>query len=123
MAFEVHGHHGVPVGLGHAGEHAIATDAGVVHQHVQVAEGLDGLAHDVAGGGVAGDVAVVGDGFTALGADLGDYGFGGGQVDVVDQHPGAFGGEGQGIGPAQPAAGASDDDGAVLADWHVEFSG
>ncbi|MCY1432555.1 hypothetical protein D9M71_485570 [compost metagenome] len=90
---------------------------------MQVAEGLDGLAHDLAGCGVVGDVAVVGDGFSASRTDFCDHGFGGRQVDVIDQYLGAFGGEGQGIGPAQPAAGAGDDDGAVLADWHVGFSG
>src|SRR5690606_9894728 len=72
---------------------------------------------------VVGDIAVVGDGRAASVADLRNHGFGGGQVDVIDQYLGAFGGEGQGIGPTQPAAGAGDDDGAVLADWHMGFSG
>jgi hypothetical protein len=60
VAFEVHGHHRIPVGFGEAGEHAVAADAGVVDHHVQTAEGFDGLAHDQRRIVVAGDVVAVG---------------------------------------------------------------
>ena len=43
VALQVHVDHGVPLGLGHVDDHAVAQDAGVVHEHVQVAEGVDGL--------------------------------------------------------------------------------
>ncbi|MDT4861793.1 hypothetical protein FQZ97_964130 [compost metagenome] len=76
------------------------------------------MADDLAGSGVVGDVAAVGEGLAAGGADLRNHGFGGLQVDVIDQHPGAFGGQGQGVGATEAATGAGDDDDAVFADWH-----
>ena len=45
-------------------EHAVAEDAGVVHEHVQVAEGVDGGVDQPLGGVEVGDVVVVGDGLS-----------------------------------------------------------
>ena len=42
-ALEVHLDDRVPLLLGHVDEHAVAQDAGVVDEHVEVAEGVDGL--------------------------------------------------------------------------------
>ena len=42
MALEVDGDDGVPLLLGHVDQHPVAQDAGVVDQHVEVAERLDG---------------------------------------------------------------------------------
>ena len=57
----------VPLGLGHVDEHAVAQDAGVVDEHVEAAEGVDGLLHDALGAVAVGDVVAVGDGLAAHG--------------------------------------------------------
>ena len=50
-ALEVDLDDGVPLGLGHVDEHAVAQDAGVVDEHVEPAEGLDGGADQLLGAG------------------------------------------------------------------------
>ena len=72
VALEVHGDDGVELLLAGVGQHPVAHDAGVVHQHVQAAEGVDG-GLDQAGGLIpVGDVGAVGDGFASGGGDLVD---------------------------------------------------
>ena len=66
VTLEVHGDDGVPLGLGHVDDHTIAKDAGVVHQDVQVTEGLDGRVDEVLSAFPVGDVVGVGDRFAAL---------------------------------------------------------
>jgi len=84
--------------------------AGVVDQHVDPAEGLDGGGDHGVGVGLDGDVGPDGDRLAAGGGDLGDQG-----LQAVDaaggQHQaGALGGEVAGGGFAQAAAGPGDDD-------------
>ena len=57
----------VPLLGGHVDEHPVAEDAGVVDQHVEPAEGVDGGLDDPTGGVVVADVVAVGDGFAAHG--------------------------------------------------------
>jgi hypothetical protein len=61
MTFEVHVDHDVPLGFGHVDDHAVAQDAGVVHEHVQVTEGLDGLVDQALRAFPIGDVVAVDD--------------------------------------------------------------
>src|SRR3546814_2773949 len=45
VPLQVHAHHGVPLVLGHVGEHAVAHEPGVVDHRVEPTEGVDGRAH------------------------------------------------------------------------------
>ena len=73
VALEVHVHHCVPVILGHVDEHAVTQIAGVVDQHVQVTEGLDGLVDHVLGASPVRHIVVVGDCLATHGHDLGRH--------------------------------------------------
>src|SRR6185295_14801225 len=69
-ALEVHADHVVPLGFGQVEDHARPPDAGVVHDDVDAAPLVEGaLDHRFAALG-RGDVAAVGNGFAAGGADL-----------------------------------------------------
>jgi hypothetical protein len=96
-------------------EHAVAHDAGVIDDHLHVAEPGHRGVHDRLRAGHAGDVVAVGQ---RLGADFCGDGFGGLALDVVDDDIGALGGVGQRVLAAQTRAGAGDDDGTVVADAH-----
>ena len=97
---------------------AVAQDAGVVDEHVEVAERLDGRVHEALGAVPVGDVVEVGDGLAATGADLGRDLVGRGVVgadtivgatEVVDHDLGALGREEQGVLAADAAARPGDD--------------
>ncbi|MCY1304617.1 hypothetical protein D9M70_543760 [compost metagenome] len=118
MAAQVHAHDVVPVRLGQADEHAVAADAGVVDQHVHLAEGRDRGIDDALRGSQLRDVVIAGQSAAAGGADFRADRLGRLAPDVVDDHVGALGAEGQRIGAAEPAAGAGDDDGASVANTH-----
>ena len=62
----------VPLLLGHVHEHAVAQDAGVVDEHVEAAERLDGGVDEALGALPVGDVVAVGDGLAAHRLDLVD---------------------------------------------------
>src|SRR5690606_15350854 len=119
MALQVHGHDGVPLGLGHRGKHAVAVDPGVVQHHMQVTPGFDGLPDGVLAVGVVGDVGGVDRGAAAGGEDVIDDPLGGVAIDVVDQHAGAFAGEDPRMGSTQPAAGAGNDHYSVVQNSHL----
>ena len=112
-------------------EHPVAHDPGIVDHHVEVTEGFQRGIDDPLGRVPVGDVLVVGDRLAPGGADFLYHGIGGRGVapfavqrgaDVVDHHVGPFRAKGQGIGPAQAAGGAGDDDGASFADTHYSLS-
>ena len=71
-ALQVHLDDGVPLGLAHVGQHAVAQDAGVVDQHVEAAVGVDGLGDDALGAAPVADVVGVGHRLAAGGDDLVD---------------------------------------------------
>src|SRR5690606_26185047 len=121
MALQVHGHDGIPLGLGHGGEHAVPVDPGVVQHHMQVTPGLDGLPDRVLAVGVVGDVGGVDGGAATGGDDLVHHLLGRVTVDVVDQHAGAFAGKYPRVGCAQSATGAGDDDHSVIKNSHLLF--
>ena len=102
----------VPLLLGHVDEHAVPQDAGVVHQHVDVAEGVDGSLDQALGTAEVGDVVGVGDGLAAHGLDLLDHvmsrpGIRSRSVlrpsEVVDHDLGALTSEQQGVLPTDAA--------------------
>ena len=72
VALQVHPHDVVELGLRHVGEHAVAQDAGVVHEDVQVAKGVERGLHQPFRTGPVGDVVGVGDRLATEGADLVD---------------------------------------------------
>ncbi len=124
-ALEVHLDDRVPLGFGHVREHPVAQDAGVVHHHIQAAEGVDGLVDEVLAAVPAGDVVGVGDGLPARGFDLVDDGLGGAgrgpravaaAAEVVDDDLGALLGEQLRVFAADAVASPGDDDDASLAD-------
>src|SRR3546814_7084394 len=102
VPLQVHAHHGVPLVLGHVGEHAVAHEPGVVDHRVEPTEGVDGRAHH--GGRIleAGDVTPVGHRLATRAADLVDHLAGRSAAapgpvelaaEVVDHHPGALAGQ------------------------------
>ena len=118
VALQVDAHDVVPLGLGHVDEHAVAQDAGVVDEDVEVAERLDRRVDEALGALPVGDVVAVGDGLAAERLDLGDdlvgravVGAGAvvGAAAVVDDDLGPFGGEQQGVLAAEAAPGPGDD--------------
>ncbi|MNO80364.1 hypothetical protein D3C76_715710 [compost metagenome] len=105
----------VPVGVVHLVEGLVAQDAGVVHHHVDAAEGFDRAAHDVF---PVGHRIVVGHRGAAGGADFRHHAVGGGgagalamgaAAEIVDHHLRAVAGEQQRMGASEAAAGAGDD--------------
>ena len=117
-ALQVHPHHGVEVTLGHGEEHGVAHDAGVVDEHVEVAELVDRLAHQVGRPGPVRHVVVVGGRLaTSPADDVGDL-LGGALVHplaadrapyVVDHDRGPLAGKLERLTPADAVAGAGDD--------------
>ncbi len=75
-ALQVHVDHGIPVGLLHVEDHAVAEDAGVVDEDVEPAELVDGLFDHPSGLVEVGDIGPVDDRFAA------------GRADLVDDAPG-----------------------------------
>ena len=72
VALEVHADHRVPLLLARREDHAVAQEAGVVHQHVEAAERVDRRVHQVAGAVPVGDVVGVRDRLAAGRDDLVD---------------------------------------------------
>ena len=128
----MHGDDGVPVVLAHREQHAIAEDAGVVHDDVDVAERVDGLLHHGTGLVEDGDIAAVDDRLAAhclnLGHDvLGRSGVGattgGIATKVVDDDFGAFRRHHQCVFAADAAAGAGDQRDLSVENAHGPSSG
>ena len=124
---QVHPHDGVPLLVGHVDQHAVAEDAGVVHEHVQVAEGVDGRLHEPARPLPVGHVVAVGDRFPARGPDLRHDLLGRGRVaagpvgaaaEVVDHDLCTLGREQQGVFPPHSASRAGDDGDATFQSTH-----
>ncbi len=108
----------VPILLGHVDEHPVSKDAGVVDQHVQVAEGRHGSVDQILGTLGRSDVIAVGQRLPAECPDLVHDLLSGapiiarpvdGSPEVVHDHLGAFGGEQKGVLTTQAAAGTRDD--------------
>ena len=118
MAFQVYPHHLVPVVLAEADEHAVTQAAGVVNQHMHFAESGHGGIDDGLRAVHCGDVSMVGKGTAARGSHFGGDSFGRFEPDVVDHDVSALGRESQRIGAAQAAAGAGDDDSALITKGH-----
>ena len=118
MTLQVDADDRIPLGLVHREDHPVAQDAGVVDQHVETSEGVDGASDELAGLGEVGDVGTVGDRLTAHGLDfcndlLGGTGVGavpvGTTAQVVDHNLGPFTGEHQGVLTADASASPRDD--------------
>ena len=117
-AAQVHGQDRVPVVLGQVDEHAVAGDAGVVHDDVEPAPGVERGGEQPVGARRGRHVADVarGVGRPAGLAQRGDRLVDGRAVDVVDDHPGACGDQRLGVGSADAAGRAGDDADAALAE-------
>ena len=120
-------HGGIPLFHGGTHEHAVAHHAGVVHDDIERAEGVDGRADDVGGAVPIGNVIAIGHGLATGRANLIDHRLRRRQIaahagqagaQVVHHHLRTFGGKGQRIGTAQAAAGAGDDDYTSVTDTH-----
>ena len=127
VPFQVHPDDGVPLVLAGVDEHAVAHDAGVVHDGVEPLELLQGHLDDPAGTLELGDIVMVGDGAPAGRSDLGDDFFGrrvprrlvaGRAVEchaeIVHDHEGALATELEGVGAPEPSARSRHDDGAAV---------
>jgi hypothetical protein len=77
VPLEVHGGDGVELLLGGVDEHPVPHDAGVVDQHVQATERVDGGLDQALGLRPVRDVRTAGDGLAAGGDDLVDHALGG----------------------------------------------
>ncbi|MNM79510.1 hypothetical protein D3C81_914430 [compost metagenome] len=119
----------VPVGVFHLVEGFVAQDAGVVHHHVDAAEGIHRAAHDLL---AIGHRVVVGHCHAAGLADFRHHAVGGGgagalamgaATEVVDHHLGAVPGEQQRMGAAETAAGSGDDHDLVVETQGITHAG
>ena len=115
-AAQVHPHDVVPHADVHVHEHLVAQDAGVVDQHVQLAEGVERRLHQATGAVPVGDVVVVPDGLAAELLDLRHDVVH--RPDVVDHDAGSLPGELERVLTADPAAGTGDDDDASVVKSH-----
>ena len=132
VALEVHPDDVVPLLLAHVDEEPVPQDAGVVDQHVEVAERLDRRLDQALAALPVGHVVTVGDGTAAGGHDLGDHLLGrgaavaaartavvGGPATVVHHDGGALGREEQGVLTTDAAPSAGDDRDPSLERSHV----
>src|ERR1700761_5246467 len=124
---EVHLEDGIPVLERHLVEGAVAQDAGVADDAVDLAELVDRGLDDVLGALGLGDAVVVGDRSAPGVLDLLDdivghvvsgAGAVAGTAEVVDHDAGAFFGEGQRVLAPQTTTGSGDDDNAILHSGH-----
>ena len=115
--------HRVRFRLGHVDQHAVAQNAGVVHQHVELAELRDRLLDHLLGTGEVADVVAVGDRLATHLLDLVHDLFGrrlvatgavGVAPEVIDDNLGAFRGKQQRMLPADASPGTRDDRNASL---------
>jgi hypothetical protein len=116
----VHSHHQVEVLFGHAGEHLVPHDAGVVDDGVESTEPLYRLLDERSGAVEVGDRRGVGERCTAPGDDLLDHHVGGrgglllameAGADVIHDHRGAMARQLEAVRPAEaPAAARHDHD-------------
>ncbi len=125
-ALHVDANNGVPLFFGHVENHAVAEDAGDVHEDVELTPFVEGRAHQVLRLFDIGDVGEVGDRLAPALLDLLGDERGGGIVfaftinrdtKVVDDDAGALSREELGDFGANTAAGAGDD-----GSFSVEFS-
>ena len=125
------GDHGVPVGVVHFVEHAIAQDPGRIDHRVQSAETVHGLNDHVAHRAHVGHTVGVGDGFAAGGLDLVDHGLrrtgrsliaaGHRTAEVVDHHSRAGLRSRQRTGPTDTVTTASDQHDLAIKHAHGVF--
>src|SRR5207244_13099202 len=104
----------VPVGVGELHDVGAAGDAGVVHEHVDAAQGLHDAHHHLIDGGDVPDIGGDGHALAAGRADGGGGLLGGGLVDVDGGDVGPGPGEGERGGVADALAGAGDERDAAL---------
>ena len=123
--------HGVPILLRGLEQRAIAQDAGVVHQDVDAAEGIDGGGDDRRRGRRLADRLQARHRLAAGGADLGDHALGVGaaathtvaiDTGVVHHHAGAFAGEQQRVLAPDAVASSGDDRNLAVEDSHLASS-
>ena len=127
MTFEVDAHDGVPLVLGGADHHPVPGEPGVVHEHVEAPEAVEGRGDERRGAGPVGDVVAVGDRGAAAGDDLVDDRLRRGEVaaaaveldaEVVHDHRGALPGQLERVRAGQTPAGAGHDGDAPVTDPH-----
>ena len=123
-AFQMNLDHRVPLGLGHIDQHAVAQDARIADQHVELAIGADGLVDHGLGLIPVGDVGPVDHRLPAGSDDLGHHLGGGREVgslavaggtQVIDHDFGPLGGQHQAVFPANAASAAGDNGHAAFA--------
>ena len=83
---EVDTNHGVPILKAHIDQIGVFLQAGVGHQNIQVAEGIEGLCEQALDISLLGHIATDGKRPTAVGIDLCGKGLGGGRLGVVVKH-------------------------------------
>ena len=125
VAFEVHADYRIPLFFARGEEHAVADEARVVDQHVELTEGVDRGLHEAVRALPVGDVVGVRDGFAAERVDLVDDVLCGSgatpaaverDAEVVHDDSCALAGESECVLAADAAPGARDDDDAALTD-------
>ena len=118
----------VPLLLGHVGQHPVAQDAGVVDQHVEVAEGLDRGVDQALRAFPGRDVVAVGDRLATHAADLLDHLLGRTEIaagavhvaaEVVDHDLAPWLGQAQRVLAADAPAGAGDDGHPAITESHL----
>ena len=117
-AHQVHIHHQAEVVHAHLGKALVTQNAGIVDQHIHAAPGVDGLLHHGLHRCKVGHRGCVGQGLAARSTNLvhhllrrtcGATAAVHGTAQVIDQHPGAAGRQGQRMLTPQAATCARDD--------------
>ena len=125
----MHRDHRVPEILGRVDEALVAQDAGVVHAHVDLPEGVEGGCQDRLTPVDAGHRRVAGDGFAARGANLAHDGVGEalgpvaravpGAAQVVHPHRRTFSSQRERVFAPDSAAGPRDDRNLPVEQTHL----
>ena len=125
---QVHPYDGVPFIDRHVDQHAVAQNAGVVHQHIDAPERVNGRVNQAPGALVVRHIIAVGHRLAAHGPHLVDHlprrpvrrtgavDFG---PEVVDHDLGALAGELESVLPSDAPAPSGDDHDPTVTDAHV----
>ena len=118
MAFEVNGHHLIPIRLRERSKHAVAIITGVVHDTGQIPEGFDRLSNRLTAALVIRNVRLVHNRKAACGSNLVDHGSSRLGVDIVDKYRCSLTREHTRMRCTQAATRSGDDNNALITNSH-----
>ena len=118
MAFEVNGHHLIPIRLRERSKHAVAIITRVVHDTGQITKGFDRLSNRLTAALVIRNVRLIDNGKAARGSNLVDHRASRLGVDIVDEYRCSLTREHTRMRCTQAATRSGDDNNALITNSH-----